>query len=93
MAWTVRDRRGNNIVLTEERWQHIIAGHWELTDLRDNVLKTIQFGKRRQDATDPSKFRYSRRISNLPHEYTHIIVIVRLEPTKFIVTANPKRVR
>ncbi len=93
MTWSVRDRRGNNILLTEERWQHIIAGHWELTDLLDDVLNTIRFGTRRQDATDPARFRYSRRISNLPHGYTHVVVIVRFQRSKFVITAFPKRVR
>jgi len=29
--WVVKDRWGNEIVLTDERWQHITEGHWELT--------------------------------------------------------------
>jgi hypothetical protein len=93
MTWIIRDRRGNNIVLTEERWQHIIQGHWELKGLLDVVLETVRMGTRRQDAADPDKFRYSRRVRNLPHGYTHIIVIVRFKPNKFVVTAYPKRVR
>ena len=28
--WTVRDRRGREIYLTEERWKHIVEGHEEL---------------------------------------------------------------
>ena len=30
--WTVRDRRGRNIYITEERWKHIIEEHEELSE-------------------------------------------------------------
>ena len=29
MGWSVKDRWNNEIVLTDERWQHIVDGHWE----------------------------------------------------------------
>ncbi len=93
MAWTVKDRWGNEILLTDERWQHIVDGHWELGDMLDQVLETVRVGNRKQAADDPSKYRYSREFSNLPYGYTHIYVIVRLAPNKFIITAYPKRVR
>lgn len=83
----------NEIVLTDERWQHIVDGHWELTNLLDEVLDTIQLGKRKQSATDPNRYCYSKRFSDLPHGYTHIFVIVRLAPSKFVITAYPRRVR
>ncbi len=93
MPWSTQDRYGNEIILTDERWQHIVDGHWELTNLLDEVLETIQLGRRKQTANDPSKFQYSKRFSDLPYGYTHILVIVRLVPNKFVITAYPKRVR
>lgn len=93
MTWAVQDRAGNRIVLTDERWQHIVAGHWELTELRGQILETIRHGARKQDPLDPHKYRYSKRFSALPYGYTHIFVIVRLLPNKFVITAYPKRVR
>lgn len=91
--WTVKDRWGNEITLTNERWQHISEGHWELADRLGQVLETIHLGKRRQAANDPNKYRYSRAFDDLPHNYTHIFVIVRLAPGKFVITAYPRRER
>jgi hypothetical protein len=33
---------GVPIRLTEERWQHIVAGHPEMTNERDRVLQTVE---------------------------------------------------
>ncbi len=70
--WTVEDRWGNEIVLTEERWQHIREGHWELADRLDQVLETVRRGTRKPYPLDPGRFRYSRAWPDLPHNYTHI---------------------
>ena len=93
MAWSIQDRWGNEITLTAERWQHIVDGHWELAELRDRVLDAVRLGTRQQDEADPTKYRYAKRFSDLPHGYTHIFVLVRLLPNRFIITAYPKRVR
>jgi len=58
--WTIRDRWGNEITLTDERWRHITEGHWELAGRLDRVLETIRLGRRKQAASDPNKYRYSR---------------------------------
>lgn len=93
MAWFVNDRWGNEIALTEERWQHIAEGHWELKNRREDVLETVRRGTRKQFNNDPEKYRYARKFANLPHNYTHIFVIVRIAKNKFIITAYPKRIR
>jgi hypothetical protein len=46
--WFVRDREGREIYLTEEQWEHIISRHSELRNHLDDVLKTVQRGRRRQ---------------------------------------------
>jgi hypothetical protein len=69
MAWTVRDRWDNEITLTDERWQHIVAGHWELEKLLDDVLDTLRSGIRKQHPVDPNKYRYAKKFSGLPHGY------------------------
>lgn len=87
--WKISDRWNNEIILTEERWTHISEYHWELFGRLDDVLKTIQFGKRKQDKLIPNKFYYTYPFVDLPHNYTHINVVVKLGLNKFVVTAYP----
>ena len=93
MSWSVKDRWGNEIALSDERWQHIIDGHWELEDMFAQVLETVRLGTRRQNSMNPNQYRYTRRFSDLFYGYTHIVVIIRLKPNSFVITAYPKRVR
>ena len=74
--WTVQDRWGNEIYLTEERWQHILNRHEELTGLLDATLETLRRGRRRQESLDPNRYRYRRRCAALPPEFSHIVVAV-----------------
>lgn len=92
-SWSVKDRWNNEIILANERWQHIINGHWELANLCDQVLDTVRLGTHKQNETDPNKYRDLKKFSDSPYGYTHILVIVRLLPNKFVITACPKRVR
>ncbi|HDN79432.1 MAG TPA: hypothetical protein ENG33_03050 [Chloroflexi bacterium] len=90
MHWKVKDRWGNEITLTEERWLHICERHWELEGMLDKVLETVQYGRRRQDPLDPTKYKYWWEFDDLPFHYTRIIAVVRLGVKKFIITAYPK---
>ena len=76
--WTVQDRYGNSIYLTQERWQHIIdpANHPEMADYEDHLKETIQLGRRRQEPLNPRKYRYSRCFDDLPGDSNHIVAIV-----------------
>ncbi len=97
--WIVRDRYGNEIYLTEERWDHILEYHPELEWLRDSVLDTLKKGRRKQEPTMPYKYRYYRRCNELLPDYTHIVVIVIFRISKrpdgtlfrnnFVTTAWP----
>jgi hypothetical protein len=49
---TVRDCRGREIYITEERWKHIVEWHDELDGRLDDVLDTIRRGRRKQEARD-----------------------------------------
>ncbi len=73
---TVRDRWGHEIYITEERWQHIQTRHKELIGLFDEVLETLRRGRRRQEALDPSRYRYRYLCPALPPEFSHIVVAV-----------------
>ena len=98
--WTVQDRYGNEIYLTEERWHHIIEVLPELEAFLDESLKTIQTGRRKQDTLIPNEYRYFKQFDKLLPENNHIIVIVifktRLDdagnsiPNNFVVTGWAK---
>lgn len=93
---SVTDRWGNEIYLTDERWQHILETHEEMGNFRGHLLETARTGQRRQDAFDPKKYKYSKKFPDLPDDFTHIIVVVKLSrqmtargeaPNNFILTA------
>jgi len=73
----VHDRLGNEIYLTDERWKHIVETHDEMSNYRDHIFTTIRTGQRRQDAFDPSKYKYTKRFTDLPEEFTHVVVVVK----------------
>ena len=95
--WTVRDRQGCEIYLTEERWKHMREEQEELRGHFNDVLDVVRKGRRRQEPLDPQSYRYYWRCDSLPEGYTHIVVIVAfrfrilpdgtVEPNNFIVTA------
>lgn len=99
--WTVRDRSGNEIYLTEERWEHIIdpINHPELAAYEEHLKVVIQSGRRKQDALNPQKYRYSYPFDDLVEDNTHIVAIVLCRfsevdgkpiPNNYIVTAYQK---
>ena len=91
------DRWGNEIYLTEERWEHIVETHDEMIGYRDHIFTTIRTGQRRQDAFDPSKYQYSKRFTDLQEGFTHVVVVVKFshrkdltgieKPNNFVLTA------
>ena len=99
--WIIPDRGGNEIYLTDERWQHIIDGHPEMRDCEDALKQAIRLGTRTQEPLAPQKFRYSRAVAGLPDGNTHVIAIVlfRFEESKrgpirgnnYVVTAFQKQ--
>ena len=103
--WTVRDRFGNEVYLTQERWDHIVQpfNHPEMLAYESNLKATIQLGQRKQDTLNPEKYRYVRAFTGLAEENTHIVAIVlfrfaegdagRPVPNNYIVTAYQKEIR
>jgi len=88
--WTVRDRQGREIYLTEERWQHIASRHKPLAEHLDDVLATIRLGRRQQDSLQPFKFFYRRRCEILPGYYNSItVVVLSFSDNRYVVTAWP----
>jgi len=74
--WTVRDRYGNEIYLTEERWQHILDSRPELGPHFEKFLETLRTGRRRQDPLIPNKYRYYKGFDELLPDNNHLVVVV-----------------
>ena len=85
----VKDRWGNVVELTDERWQHIAAWHPDLADHLEGVLGAIKRGRRRQDALEPDKYRYYWPTDALLPDYNHIVVVVKLAERNYVLTAYP----
>lgn len=102
--WIEQDRSGNEIYLTEERWEHITGpmNHPEMADFENELRETVRSGRRKQEMLDPQKYRYSRAFENLTSKNTHIVAVVvfrltenergELLPNNFLVTAYQKKV-
>jgi hypothetical protein len=95
--WTVRDRLGHEIYMTEERWLHITSKHAELLGHLSDVLDTIRKGRRRQERRDPQRFRYQRQCFTLQNGDNQITAVVvfsfhelgdgTVRPNNFVTTA------
>lgn len=102
--WTLRDRVGHHIYLTEERWAHITNAfnHPEMMNYEAHLKDVIRSGQRAQDALNPQKNRYSHTFDDLVEDNTHIVAIVLFRfdegedgkpiPNNYIVTAYQKAV-
>ncbi len=102
--WSVQDRQGNEIYLTQERWEHIIdlINHPEMESYEEHLKLTIQQGKRKQDPLNLQKFRYAKSFNDLFEANTHIIAIVLFRyragtmeepvPNNYVVTAFQKEI-
>ena len=98
--WTVQDRYGNTIYLTEERWNHILESRPELEPFLELFLDTIRMGRRREEALIPNEYRYYKQYDELLPGNNHLIVKVvfktRLDetgsyiPNNFVVTGWQK---
>ena len=102
--WTVEDRYGNAIYMTQERWEHITdaINHPEMAAYEEHLRETIRRGNRKQDLLNPQKYRYARAFDDLAEDNTHIVAIVlfRLSrdasgnpvPNNYVVTAYQKEI-
>jgi hypothetical protein len=73
----VKDRKGRNIYLTQERWEHALEHPGMGAEQLKQVLETLQTANRKQDAYDPTKFKYAKMFWDLPMDYTHVVVVVK----------------
>ncbi|MSQ47179.1 MAG: hypothetical protein EXR78_02135 [Deltaproteobacteria bacterium] len=103
--WTVRDRGGREIYLTEERWKHITDphNHPEMAAYEEQLRETIRNGIRQQDSLNPLKYRYVKAFDDLTENNTHVVAIVLFRfsvdeantviPNNYLVTAYQKAIR
>ncbi len=94
--WTIQDRYGNSIYLTEERWHHILESRPELESYFAQFLETLRTGRRKQDPLIPNEYRYYKRFEALFPDNNHLVVIVifkttldeqgQYQPNNFVVT-------
>ena len=102
--WIEKDRFGNDIYLTDERWEHITdaANHCEMADYEIELRETIKNGKRKQEMLNPQKYRYSKKFNDLTANNTHLVAIVKIglfedeagkiDQNNFVLTAYQKKV-
>ena len=78
ILWTVQDRYGNQIYLTQERWGHIVdpVNHPEMVDHEEELRLTLQGGARKQEPLNPQKYRYARSFPHLAGDNTHLVAVV-----------------
>ena len=74
--WEVRDRYGNKIYMTSERWRHAVSSRPWLADYLDDVLNTIRLGRRKQDVLNLRKYKYYRQCNDLLPDFNHLVVVV-----------------
>lgn len=102
IRWVEKDKYGNEIYLTDERWEHITnpMNHSEMFEYESELRETIRSGSRKQESLNPQKYRYSKKFIDLTSENTHIIAVViisfsdsdeKLKQNNFIVTAYQKK--
>ncbi len=103
--WTVQDREGNPLYLTDERWRHITdaENHPEMANYEGHLKTTLQNGRRRQEPLNPRKYRYSHPFDDLPDDFNHVVAIALFGfdvndqgetiPNNFVATAFLKHIR
>ena len=102
--WTLQDRYGNLIYLTQERWAHIIAGtnHPEMEIYEEYLKMALKKGRRRQEPLNPRKYRYYYPFDDLPDDVNYVVAIVMFGfdidergqtiPNNFVTTAFFKHI-
>jgi len=93
MLQTVKDLLGHEIYLTDERGNRVCEEHPEMQGYENQVLETIQRGRRFQDSVRPDVFLYHRDFEDLPAGNNTIVAVVRFgfvpggAENNFIVTS------
>ena len=104
VRWTVQDRDGREVYLTQERWEHILepTNHPEMENDEEYLKQTIQQSRRQQDLLNPQKYTYTKAFNHLTLDNTHIVAVVLFRyreqgnrppvANNYIVTAYQKEI-
>jgi hypothetical protein len=74
--WEVRDRYGNKISMTAERWAHALESRPWLAPSHTQVLAALRNGRRQQDPLNARKYKYYWPCAELLSEFNHLVVVV-----------------
>lgn len=103
VRWTVEDRLGNVVYVTDERIAHIQQrhlSHLPQDDVRSKVLEVLRTGRRHLDEDRSDTYRYNAAASGLGGQNEYLVVSVRFESEQvlggsevnnFVTTAWPAR--
>jgi hypothetical protein len=90
VIFEVTDPLGNTVVLTEERWRHIIDQHPELDDNLDMVRLTLMEPNVIQELEPESELRYYRLCPEIIRRGYHFVAVIKAD-NNFVATAFPIR--
>ena len=88
----LRNYEGDPIRLTDERWEHILLDHPEMSDLRWTIAATLESPDTElQSTSDPARVKQLyKEFANLSVS-RYICVVVCLDDSPFVLTAYPAR--
>ena len=87
---TSRDPRGREIVLTGERWEHIMEGHPELKAHQEEVLRAVEAPSQTAPGREPDEEWFYRTHVG-PSRWLKVVVVFDSAGGGRIITAFPRR--
>lgn len=85
-----RDPRDREIVLTGERWEHIIEGHPELEAHQDAVLRAVEAPTETASGRQPDEEWFYLADAG-PSRWLKVVVVFDTASSGRIITAFPRR--
>ena len=82
MRWTVEDRLGNLVYVTDERIEHIQQrhlSHLSQDEVRSRLLQVLRTGRRHLDEERSDTYRYYAAMSRLGGQNQYLVVCVRFD--------------
>ena len=96
VRWTEKDRFGNMIQMSEERWRHVCVEHSDLARNEDWVRLTVREPQIVYQDTVDNTFYYFRRVHLPGHKpkFTKAVIGIAKSHQLFVVTAHSdKKIR